>query len=338
MFNETGRALPAVTERISPSPSNHPSSTLKAAGTAWPCMRWSWVLIGLGLVLGTIAVGASAADGTIALWTDEDPSTVEPGGSQTWEVAVAYSSPTPIVDEVTVTVNAADSLAWAEPELSPSTVTFDRSDTEPGPPPYRYNENVTLSVSVHEFAPAFVAKPMMLTPEAHAGELRDPATHSTQVILTPGFRAGLEAQPADPTLELVADEEGHARAEVANRANGDTLVSLEGISAADGCEVDPVEDEVLVQPATDARPVLHVTCPAEADGGTLTATFGQVYAYDRSIEGATAEASWELTVEDEAVTTQSAVAGTGSDAGLGLAAGIGLAALATAAIAHRRRG
>jgi hypothetical protein len=299
-------------------------------------MKLRWVLVGLGIALGTIAGGASALDGNVIVAADEGPDEIEPGGEAgTWPLTVTYTSATPLVEELRVDLEPEVDSTGLEPSVEPSSLAFRPEDTEPGPGPYTYEADATLTVSADRLAPAYVAEQVAVEPEAHGGQLQDPEENANHVTVVPSFAPGLAADAENGTLALDANEEGHATVDLDNRANGDTRVTLEDVQAPDGCQVDPISEELVLPRARSDELVQHVTCPADADGETLSLTFRQAYAYDSSVDSTTSTATWTLDVED-ATTIQSALAPTGDGGGLGPVLGLAALGLAGAAIARQR--
>lgn len=303
-------------------------------------MRTRRVLVALLGALGAIAGGAAAVDGHVSVTADAGPGTIDPGGPPgTWQLTVTYNSATPITDDVHVDLEPrADGRL--QPHVEPPTVTFSPEDTDPGAPRYTYTAEAVLAVGAHRYAPAYVTEPVTVPPEVQTDGLDDPAENPTRVAVTPAYRPGLAAEPVATVVDLQADEQGHARAQLASTANGDSIVTVRDVQAPDGCEVEPIQEEIFLALAGEDEAVLHVTCPADADGGTMTVTFQQAYAPDRSVATTTATASWDLHVDGSA-TTQAGLAPASADTDtddVGLLAGLSLAAIAAAAVVRRRRG
>lgn len=303
-------------------------------------MRLGWMLIGLlGLAVGAIAGGAAAVDGYVTVDAETGPGTIDPGAAPgMWQLTVTYNSATPVTEDVHVELVPEDGSGWLEAHVDPATVTFSPEDTNPGTPRYTYTREAVLAVSAHRYAPAYVTESLTVTPEAEAGDLANPEENPTRVAVTPDWRPGLQAEPAEPTVDLQAGEQGHARAQLDSTANGDAVVTVEAIQAPGGCDVEPIQEEVFLPRAREDETLLHVTCPADADGGTMRVTFRQAYAPDRSVATTTANASWDLHVEGGAVTQAGLAPASADGDDVGLAAGLGLAAMAAAALVRRRRG
>lgn len=299
-------------------------------------MRTSWVLLSLLGALGAIAGGAAALNGQVTVTAGEGPTTVDPRAAPgTWQLAVTYNSATPITDDVQVALEPRAG-SGLDARVEPPMITFSPEDTEPGAPRYTYTGEAVLHVDAHRYAPAYVAETVTVPPEVETDGLDDPAENPTRVTVTPAYRPGLAAEPVEDVVDLQAGERGHARAQLDSAANGESVVTVQDVQAPDGCEVEPIQEEVFLALAGQDEAVLHVTCPADADGGTVEVTFHQAYAPDRSLATTTATASWDLHVDGSAATQAGLAPASADTDDVALLAGLGLAAVAAAAVVRRR--
>lgn len=288
------------------------------------------------LVFPAGSAAAGPAPAALDLVTDQGPDELTPGGEPgTWNWTLTYHATAPPATSVTVYLEPEADAVWhsgGSVSVEPRTVTFEIGEggsEGPSPLSRTYTANGTLSIAAGEHAPAFRATGFELKASTDGDTVSRHAETRTQVTAVADWRPGLEVEAEESSVTVPGGETVHVRANLRNVGNGLSQITYDRFEAPDGCQVDPLHEEITLGAFHRRDAVVHLACKEGASDGELTVTYAQTYAPDTSEETIRVDHRWQVDVEGSpTVEAQAAVLGTSANV-----AGVPISALALLSIA-----
>jgi hypothetical protein len=205
------------------------------------------------------------------------------------------------VNPTSLTINTANQKSWMNVIISPSSMTF----TPPQGDTRTETKDFTVSVSLRQDAPAFVATQLRLVPDLQpgTGEGQEAVTNPTQIAVTPGYFNLYNVRLDGKIAEGGPDSEVTFPMVIENFSNGDTRFEFsvaqeggtpEGFQTALPSPL-TVRSQATGGENTQGQATFQVFTPFKNGYvnriASIQLTVDSFYAADTSIEGASSQIS-----------------------------------------------